>query len=148
MVQSGDEYRAGNRKRLQKYYNKHLQEGKKRITALLSAEAYQCIQEQQEQREDVSISALVDEAIVTAFGGKVVEPFPQAIVGNSHNNPDITDRDAELIRIYESLPGRENAQARADALNAAGVPVKGVWNKKNAGDLYRDAIRKREKANG
>jgi hypothetical protein len=140
MVQSGDEYRAGNRKRLQKYYSKHLQEGKKRITALLSAEAYQCIQEQQEQREDVSISALVDEAVRVAFGGNIREILPQS-------EPDTADRDAELIRIYESIPGRGNAQARADALNAAGVPVKGVWNKKNAGDLYRAAIRKREATN-
>jgi hypothetical protein len=129
MVQTGEEYRYKNRKRLQKYYQKHLQEGKKRITALLSAEAYQAIQEQQKQRE-VSISALVNEAIMTAFVG----------VDGSDGS-----RDADLIRIYESLPGRENAQARADALNAAGVPVKGgVWTKKNAGDLYR-AAKKKEK---
>jgi hypothetical protein len=139
MVQSGDEYRAGNRKRLQKYYSKHLQEGKKRITALLSAEAYQCIQEQQQGRE-VSISALVDEAVRVAFGKASLTTVSEPV-------HELTDRDAELIRIYESIPGRGNAQARADALNAAGVPVKGVWNKKNAGDLYRAAIRKREATN-
>jgi hypothetical protein len=49
-------------------------------------------------------------------------------------------RDRELVKIYESLPGRENAQARADALNKAGVPrLSGVWTKKNAGDAYRKA---------
>jgi hypothetical protein len=64
--------------------------------------------------------------------------------------PELTDRDQELIRVYESVPeGREYAQARADALNAAGVPVKGgVWTKKNAGDAYRRAIKKKEKTNG
>ncbi len=79
MVQSGEDYRFKNRKRLQKYYQKHLQEGKKRITALLSAEAYQCIQEQQQEREDVSISALVDEAVRVAFGKAAREKAVQEL---------------------------------------------------------------------
>jgi hypothetical protein len=159
MVQSGDEYREKNRKRVQRFFDKQMEAGKRRITAMISGEAYERLLEAREQ--GYTLSAAVDLAIKGKSPGEALAdliPLIKAARKRGHDvdaimrglaerDPvtveDLSDRDADLIRIYESLPGPKNAQARADALNEAGLPVKGgVWNKKNAGDLYRIAKKK------
>lgn len=57
------------------------------------------------------------------------------------------EKDAIIIKVVESYPGRINAQKRPDVLNQAGVPCvkgksKGLWNAKNTMDAYRRAIKR------
>jgi hypothetical protein len=67
MVQSGDEYREKNRLRLQRFYEKQKRQGKKRVSALVSDEAYQLLTDQKEQSGE-SMSTLIDQAVMVAYG--------------------------------------------------------------------------------
>ncbi len=90
-----------------------------------------------------------DTAQVTATTQGEPDPFQAGddilIDAQTDAGDDIQARDDKLIEIYESLDGRQNAQARADALNEAGVIIGGKtggWTKKSAGDAYRKAIKR------
>jgi hypothetical protein len=67
MVQSGDDYREKNRLRLQRFYEKQKRQGKKRVSALVSDEAYQLLTDQKEQSGE-SMSTLIDQAVMVAYG--------------------------------------------------------------------------------
>lgn len=67
MVQSGDDYRKKNRIRLQRFYEKQKKQGKKRVSALVSDEAYRLLTGEKEQTGE-SMSMLIDRAVTAAFG--------------------------------------------------------------------------------
>ncbi|MEA1967879.1 MAG: MerR family transcriptional regulator [Thermodesulfobacteriota bacterium] len=72
------------------------------------------------------------------------EPAPKTKI-RQKPEIDLDARDRQLIKIYESLPGKKKgqAQARADALNNAGVYKRGgEWTAKGVGDAYRTAKKK------
>jgi len=66
MVQSGEEYREKNRKRLQRFYEKQRQQDKKRISALVSGEAYNFLMEAKDKTGD-SMSTLIDQAVLKVY---------------------------------------------------------------------------------
>jgi hypothetical protein len=115
------------------HYNKGVKQMKKsRLTLLLTDDQIYQIKVKAAIARKSASRWIIDQLDLDE---PVQEPEPPPVQSQVDD-----DRDRELIKIYESLPGRENAQARADALNKAGVPrLSGIWTKKNAGDAYRKA---------
>jgi hypothetical protein len=65
--QTGSEYREKNRIRLQRFYDRQAASGKKRVSALVSDEAYRLLTDQKEQSGE-SMSTLIDQAVRVAYG--------------------------------------------------------------------------------
>jgi hypothetical protein len=65
--QTGSEYREKNRIRLQRFYERQAASGKKRVSALVSDEAYRLLADQKEQSGE-SMSTLIDQAVMVAYG--------------------------------------------------------------------------------
>lgn len=63
MVQSGDAYRKKNRKRLQRFYERQKAKGKKRISLLLSANAYTKLRSDRDNTGS-TLNAIVEKAIL------------------------------------------------------------------------------------
>jgi hypothetical protein len=63
MIQSGNEYREKNRKRLQRFYERQKAEGKKRISILLSANAYAKLRADRDNTRS-TLNAIVENAIL------------------------------------------------------------------------------------
>jgi len=157
--------KAGNKARATKYLAKRKAEGKRPISAILDAEAYNELT----RRRDASVKAgmpLSLGEVISAALLKDAKPEPVKVAvkdtvkvaipestAKTDNIPDchgkdltLQERDAILIQVGELYPGRKDAQRRADALNKAGVPIKGAtgqWNPKNAGDNIRLAKKRR-----
>jgi hypothetical protein len=63
MVQSGDAYRKKNRKRLQRFYERQKAEGKKRVSLLLSANAYTKLRSDRDNTGS-TLNAIVEKALL------------------------------------------------------------------------------------
>jgi len=63
MVQSGDDYREKNRKRLQRFYERQKAEGKKRLSILLSANAYIKLRSDRDSTGK-TLNAIIENAIL------------------------------------------------------------------------------------
>jgi hypothetical protein len=133
MVQSGDEYREKNRIRLQRYYERQTAAGKKRVSALISDKAYTLLENEKNQT-GVSISQLIEQAVVKAFQKPEPKPPAKPVLDSTLKDliPDCTnrkltleERDRILVTVGEALPGmaHKTVRARVDLLNEKGVPV-------------------------
>lgn len=76
MKQTGEEYRHKNKKRLQRYFQKHLSEGKKRITALLDGDVYQALIDHKD-KEGISINKAVEDAMRVVYLDVIQTDIPE-----------------------------------------------------------------------
>jgi hypothetical protein len=146
--QTGKDYRAKNRARLKKFYTRQAASGKKRISALLSGDAYSLLLREKE-KTGATISDIVQTALSAAYSRKP-EPENKAqaqenprgtgriilsqmdLFRQDHIDriPDFTgwplgihERDKILVMVAETMPGKQNSRARVTLLNQKGVPV-------------------------
>jgi hypothetical protein len=68
MVKTGDDYRAANRRRMQRFYERQRQEGKKRMSIMLSGDVYGLLADEKE-RTGTSVSDLIERAVLDHFSG-------------------------------------------------------------------------------
>jgi len=141
----------GNRARSLKYIKKIKAEGKKQITAILNPEAYQELTRRRDESvqagNPLSFGGIIEVALLQDAKPSVKKNIKSNVNIDVLDIPDCHDkeltpgeRDNFLIKVGKLYPGAGNAQQRADILNKAGVPIKGIpgqWNPKNAGDNIR-----------
>jgi hypothetical protein len=186
--QTGRDYRAKNRARLQRYYKRQAESGKRRISALLSGDIYFLLINEK-NKTGSTISDIVEAALLSKFSTRkpktkkrINEPSPMPRISDvaihqtdvtisipsqmdlfNQDNTDlipdfkdgimgIMDRDKMLLKVAETMPGKQNAKARVHLLNLKGVPVNtrsneygGKWDPKKFTDNLRLARKRLEK---
>lgn len=83
--QTGAEYREKNRIRLQRHYERQAAAGKKRVSALVSDEAYRLLTDQKAQSGE-SFSSLINQAVLVVYGEKGI--------------PDVDDVSKDFLAAY------------------------------------------------
>jgi hypothetical protein len=106
MVQSGDDYREKNKIRLQRFYERHKKQGKKRLSALVTDEAYQLLTDKKEHT-GASMSTLVDRAVILAYGGQGIPDIDDTALDESKDTPS-ADTDMDKVNIYVNDNDKES----------------------------------------